>query len=370
MVIYLVTFTAALILFSHACRGESRAQMFFYAFLSSLVLSIVAGIRNEFVGTDVLFYGSDLFYEACTNSSYMDFSPASIIRFEPGYLFLNHIVSRFTGNFNIFLFVVMFIQVFVFLMALLHYKDKYPVIWGLVVFLLLYYNTSLNLMRQMLSVSFAFYGFRFILERKRILFLLFVFLAFLMHRSAAIFLVAYPIYWLLEKRPSYKIVLGMIALAAGVFFLIQQAVETVLIFVGLPTKYAYYFSDATEGFFITRFLLSLPFLGLVLLNREPFFEKEKGLSYFLLMSLLLLVLSTQAREWLGNHAERFFVFFTFFQVIAVPKIIKIVDEKSSNAIYVKIATVGYMLFFWYYNYIYNGFEGTYPYSSDILNSIM
>lgn len=334
-------------------------------FFSVFVLAGLAGLRDYTVGTDVLGYGVSVFQEAHIHHSYFDYSTQTMLRMESGYLMLNFLVSRITGDFHLMLFLLMFMQIFFIENGLLYFRKKIPVIYGFATFVFFYFSPSLNIMRQMLALAIIFYAFRFVIERKKLLFLLWVAIASLFHISAWCAAFIYPVYAFLAGRKSLNwTYMSVFFFIAGMLCL-QQFIGIVLSLIGLPSKYSYYFSYATHGIFITKFLMSLPFFLLFICLRRKLFNKTEPLNYFLMFCACMLVVNTQAREWIGNHAERLLIYFSFFHILALPQALQTVDRK--NYVNTALAFTGYMMVYWYYYFIYNGFEGTMPYTSLIFS---
>ena len=367
MFFYLVTFAATLLFFYFACKFKNNSiEQWIFSILSISVASFLAGVRDYTIGTDTLFYAYDVFYDACASMSYNLFDPRYLERFEPGYLLLNFIVGRCSSDLHVMLFVMMFIQMLFMVKGLLYYKDKMPVIWGLAAFLFMYYNVSLNIARQMMAAAIIFYSYRFVLEKRLVPFVACIVLAFMFHRSAFIFFVAYPLQIYFERKQDVKSVVLMVVFLILGMIIIQQTISSVLNVIGLDSKYGYYFRYASHGFFLTKLLLGIPlFLLFLMYSKRIFCDADKE-DYYLLFCLLVSVLSTQAREWIGESAERLVLYFSFFQILALPRVLYFTIP---SRFFVMRIYMGYWFVYWYYNFIYNGFQATYPYTSDVLKHL-
>lgn len=368
MIPYIICFAVSAYLFYKASVSENVWITRTFLFLSVFVVAFFAGIRDYKVGVDVLGYGLGTFQEASIHQSYFDYSLLTMLRFEPGYLMLNFLASRLVADFHIMLFLLMFLQMLFMEIGLLYFRKEMPVFYGYIVFLLFYFNTSLNTMRQMLALAIIFFAFRFVVERRLLPFLLWVAIASLFHISAWGGVCLYPLYVLFAKKKTESGVYIAVALLIGGMFGLQQFIGVVLSLIGLPSKYSYYFSYATHGIFVMKFLFSLPFLIAFFCLRKKIFSERNPLDFFLFFSLCLFSINTQAREWIGMHAERGLLYFSFFHILALPRVLQVVDRKY----YVDLTLLlsGYSLFYWYYYFICNGYEGTMPYTSLILSNIM
>ena len=136
-----------------------KSQSFFFAFISILILSIFAGIRDTSVGTDVEYYVVKHYFWAL---NYID-QPFEFILFLNSYDEVEFLYSMivyiggFFENLNLILFILSFItNVFIYLGLSLERKN----------ISLLFYNYSLNIVRQACALSITFYIFSLILNNK------------------------------------------------------------------------------------------------------------------------------------------------------------------------------------------------------------
>lgn len=84
---------------------------------------------------------------------------------------------------------------------------KYSLNYSLsvLIFICLFYYTSLSVIRQALSVAICFYGYKFVVDRKFIKYLITIVIAALVHPSA---IIALAIYWIVKFR--FKILITLI----------------------------------------------------------------------------------------------------------------------------------------------------------------
>lgn len=365
MLLYIVIFAVSVYLFHNATTLESPKQRLFLIVLAILPMAFIAGVRDDCIGTDVIVYGKDVFLDAVAGTNYTDFDLEWMIRMEPGYLMLNFIVSRFTEDYHVFFGLLMAMQLFFVMYALLHFKDKFPVWIALLAYYLLYYNVSLNQMRQNLACAIVLYSFIFVVEKKVLPFLVFIGLASLFHISAVVAVVLYPVYHYVVKKKSILLIVTLLSAGVLVALLVQNFVDMVLSFVGLNDKYAHYFKDSTHGFFIMRFLIMLP-IPVIFVYFWDYVKENGDEVYFIIFSLCVSIIATQARELIGNDAERIISYFSLFQIFAVPWMIESLEESAKKKAVLAVS-LGYYGAYWYYMFIYNGFHETYPYTSYILN---
>ena len=118
MLIYIITF-----IFS-CCLTFIAQQMFIKnkkipgilaSFFAIILPAIIAGLRDITIGTDTSSYFRYFNY-ACDSNTFMEYNNLS--RLEIGYNLIIYIVSRFTNNFNVFLFIAqLFVMVPIYIRA-------------------------------------------------------------------------------------------------------------------------------------------------------------------------------------------------------------------------------------------------------------
>ena len=362
MAIYIIIFALSTLLFYKATKVDDARQRWFFVLLAILPVALIAGARDDSIGSDVLVYGKDCFLDAAQSRWYSEIDLSWMIRMEPGYLMLNYVVSRFTDSYNVFFGILMALQMFFVMKALLVFKNRIPVWLALLVYYFSYYNISLNQMRQSLACAVVLYACTFAYKRKLLPFLLVVGLACFFHVSAIVAFAIYPIFIFFRKTQSYKLMFSTVILGIILSLVVQKFVDLVLATIGLNSDYAHYFKDSTHGFFITKFLITLPMPTAFLLFKRKFFRKE---TIYLAFSLIVMIVATQAREFIGNDAERVMSYFVITQIFVLPFLCAHLNEANKKLI--GSLGVAYYAAYWYYMFIYNGFQETYPYTSYILN---
>jgi len=361
LALYIIIFILSTLFFYKATKADDAKQRWFFVLLAIFPVALIAGARDDCIGSDVLVYGKDCFLDAAQSRWYSEIDLSWMIRMEPGYLMLNYVVSRFTNSYNVFFGVLMALQMFFVMKTLLVFKNRMPIWLALLVYYFSYYNISLNQMRQSLACAIVLFACAFAYKRKLLPFLLIVGLACFFHISAFIAFAIYPLLVIFRRTQSYKLMWFMVILGIVASLLIQRSVDLVLATIGLNADFAHYFKDSTHGFFITRFLMTLPIPILFFVFRKHYFKKE---TIFLAFSLVVMVVATQAREFIGNDAERIMSYFTMVQILALPFICAHLDKFKQKM--VGFGGLGYYFIYWYYLFIYSGFQETYPYSSYIL----
>ncbi len=362
MSIYITIFAVSTLFFYKASKISDAKQRWFLVMLAILPVALIAGVRDDSIGTDVLVYGKDCFLDVAQSRWYSEIDLSWMVRMEPGYLLLNYAVSRFTNSYNFFFGILMALQMIFVMKALLVFRNRMPVWLALLVYYFSYYNISLNQMRQSFACAIVLFACTYAYKRKLLPFLLVVGLACTFHISAFVAFVIYPLFMFLRRTQSYKMMWSMVIMGILMALLVQKSVDVVLASIGLNSSYAHYFKDSTHGFFVTKFLMTLPIPIIFFYYRKKFFRKE---TIYLAFSLIVMVAATQARELIGNDAERIMNYFVITQVFVLPFVCAHLNkalQKVTGAL-----GMSFYIGYWYYMFILNGYHDTYPYTSFILN---
>jgi hypothetical protein len=169
---------------------------------------LLGGIRWK-TGTDWNSYH----YFFATGYSWESFN---VYAFETGYTILNFLVKQLTDSYTVFLFCLSFLVIGVKGIAFTKYTNS------LLILSLAYFCFFLGdifSVRQQVAVSLCFVGVIFIMNKKPILFISTILLAFQFHNSVLIFLLAY---WIFNLNLSNNWLLSIILVAillgfSGVF---------------------------------------------------------------------------------------------------------------------------------------------------------
>lgn len=144
-----------------------------YLILLIAVLTFAAGFRSTTCGVDTPSY-----YESIANG----FPYPWQFREEGFRLISNLFMHYFRNPQLVFLFCALVTNLLI-LLRLWDFKDDANFGFMTLLYILLYYSNSMNIMRQYVAVAVVFYGSRY-LKKNKLLFLPFVVVAFFIHRSS------------------------------------------------------------------------------------------------------------------------------------------------------------------------------------------
>lgn len=354
VIIYLLT----IIISSYAfyLAGKSRQKI---TFIISMVFAIgipvfIAGVRY-LVGTD---YGTYI-------------RAFELIRFgqsvrwtglEYGFVLLNVFLVRLGLSPQSIMFATSIIMMCFVSKALLKKREVISVGIGALTFMLLFYQSSFNIIRMMIAVSIFLYNVSNIENRKLLKYLFFTVLAATFHISA---LVTIPLYWIfgflgfeksLFKRLLIYISAGLIVLY---FNLILTWILSVLNFTAL-SYYANYIGDSGEtiDLGIKQVIIYLPILipGAFMYQKCKEQDKNFGIYYSLVViGVIVKGITTFNLTYVDRLAE----YFIIAAVIVIPVYIQ-VFKKNRKFLFI-VGMICYLFLYWIYIYIIFKHHGTVPY---------
>ncbi|GGA63258.1 polymerase [Flavobacterium palustre] len=180
------------------CKLTNVEYKFMYSILYVLIV-LQIGLRWE-TGTDWMSY-----YNNFQDTVDIDIVLVnSVIGFEIGYGFFTFLIRSLTNNYTIFL---LFHAIIYYYLIFQANKKLSPFPF---LSLLLFYVTNIGVLgsnRQLLALAICLYSLKFAIERKAVKFFILVFIAFLFHTTAIIFIVYYFLYRDLKKYQIISVLL-------------------------------------------------------------------------------------------------------------------------------------------------------------------
>ena len=309
-----------------------------------IALALFVGVSDMLGGYDRYIYG-ELFDEvADIRQEGRDFSTAYIFQQYPtelGYVYLNVLLSYFTANRYIFIFVLTLIIYALYYIDIKRYASDYRM--ALLLFLGLLFFFTFTYLRQMIGVGIAGLSLKYVYERKLWKFVICILLAALFHNSA---IILFPIYIIPSRKYSVGvvIVLMLICLLIGVSGISSSLFEAYSSTSGLEERTTKYIEE-TSGFRIAYLLEAIFFLWLILANYGKvgtdkrqivllnvaltfcailllFIRSENGgrLGWFFIMGLiatLTTVLIQQQKDIFNKILVYTIIFFLYFRIVTL-----------------------------------------------------
>lgn len=185
-----------------------------YVWINGLAIWILMSFRSYSVGSDTINYinlYSQIDAINIPKNVLNWFYPANGARFENGYLLLNKLLYSISSNPRFLLITTS--AIFVICLVYLCTQLELNMIVGFVCFESLgFLSFFLSGIRQALACSFCMVAFVFVIKKKPIKFLLFVYLAMSMHVSAIIFILTYMFNFLKDNIKSNLLLISFSAI--------------------------------------------------------------------------------------------------------------------------------------------------------------
>lgn len=360
MLIYFVVFFASIALLFFAYHIKGAGQLKKLISVAGLILPcVLAGLRADVVGTDVLWYVKRFFdYSLQVDSLNELILLSQNTDSEIGYWIWTYIIAKITRDFHWFLFFTeFFIMIFVY-KGIKLFEAEFKSVMPILFFFLIFYNMSYNIVRQSMAMSIVFYSVCLLWKTGYKRSMLLILVALFFHRSAVIGLVMYAFYYMGRNKiiMRYQLVFFILIILFAISYKrLLEFFVTHTVF--LPQKYIMHFLDQQAnmtGFSIVRVILFvMPMLIVLLLAKKMQKELEiNSMGFIALLSIVLNCLNT------GSFGRVVYYFDFFTILIFMPLYLKrsVINSKFVRT-YVLVSFTAY----WYWFYIIMNYCETYPY---------
>ena len=166
--IYIVCFLISCFYFWLSEKSKNKFAKNGLAIIAILIPCILAGLRADTVGTDVKVYVEPIYHAAKESTGFSDYMGQSwfyiwrykyVHDFEIGFTTLVFVIAKITGSLGMVLFFIHAFIVTPIYIGLRRMHKTYPISFGMLVFYLMFYNTSLNMMRQWIAMAILLMAF-------------------------------------------------------------------------------------------------------------------------------------------------------------------------------------------------------------------
>lgn len=382
MWIYLICFMISCLLLKLA---EKTSQKLIYKILVGIALIIpclLAGLRADTIGTDVNVYVKPMFELACSSTSFLDYLDMRwmaswtykyVSDIEMGFTVLVYCIAKIFGKINVLLTCIEILIIVPFYKGIYYFKKEISVWLCMLTFYLINYNVTLNMMRQWIAMAFVLYGFRYIIEKKPLKFIVINLLAMTFHKSSIFGFLFYLIYKYIysnKKEKNLKIVISsgrsisfkklnkvfVLTIVGLIVLLSLNIIISILNRIGL-SRYSLYITGSLHILPI-QIILRIPFIIIIFLNWERYSEKYKMAPFFLTIMIMDLFMSQLGS--ISIYSSRISIYFSMFNCIAYSSICEISGKREIRAIS-KILLIAYLIIYWIYYFVIRGFAETIPY---------
>lgn len=356
--IYYLTFFSAF-LFAYISKQYKNKLKIFFFIISGFILVILAAMRSETVGIDVLVYVKRNFLIAQKIDNI--FSYLKSVDIEPLYLIVTFYATKIFGNLQAVLFFNELIIIGFTYAAIWNLKDEIQIDIAVIAFCFMFYGHSLNITRQTMAAAVVLYAFNKLLKGEWLKALVFWIISIGFHYSAVVCICIYLIYLLDKFNLSKKIKIFFLFLLIS----FQLFYEKIFIFFVmhisfLPRRYIsstylyreYNISSSNLILYIFCALLAL----MLLIRKKPM----RDFWYFVVcLSVCGVFIAAKAM-----YANRIFYYFEYLLFLMLSrKDIFPVKQTRGNAIVCNGILCLILAVHFYIFQIYLNLSGIFPYRS-------
>lgn len=207
MWLYLIIFSIPVFAFING-GSVNKNKTFLIAYTTFLAFFV--GMSDMFGGFDRYIYGE--VFDSIANKITLGLPVTEshvYTFFEKGYMWLNIVIALFTANRYIFILIVTLIIFFNLYMVFERHFENYP--FAYMLFLGMTFFFTFTYLRQMLAVSFGWLAIKYLLDDKKVLFFILVFVVASLHKSGFVFML---LFFIPIKKWNPLFVIGVLAICA------------------------------------------------------------------------------------------------------------------------------------------------------------
>lgn len=300
-----------------------------YYILWFLIWFLLLGLRHPSMGVDLHYGGKEGYLGQFRDIAALEWRNLFRYRthYEPGYLIFNKLLGLLGGDYRILLVSCALIPIGISAFWLCKNSDL-PVLSSVIFMGIPVFLANYSALRQSIAISITFLAYEMIKQRKKLWFVLLVVLAASFHRSAWLFLLAYPAYHIRVTKTGRTVSV----LLPLFFYLLRLPLFEIL------SKFLKEDAKADFNGAITLFLVLLLVYIFCVLFAHYDDREEQGCC-----NLLLLTCLCQAFGGLYNTALRIGWYFIPYLSLLLPRIIRNTEadrrydgQKSGMIMYVVI----------------------------------
>ena len=363
MSIYIYAFIISSIMIACSERVVKK-QRWILVLPALLIPCIIAGFRAQIIGTDTEGYLVPMIKAALSAKNFEVYLSSKWFRiwrylvvkdYEIGFSIIVYLITRITHS-------IFAVQFFIQLLTILPIylavnKTKYSNCICVFIYYFMFFNGSLNMIRQMVAVSFCLLAIVYLSEDNVKKFIVLSFIAFLFHYSAVlIFLISYIYKFVQSNKKNHNFNMCFVIILSILCVLSINIIIKILPIIGLG-RYINYLIGSSGGlhFMPLQFLIRLPIIVLFLVNWNKLKIKEKNLSFYFTMLSLDTVLSQLIS--INSYSGRITVYFSIFGILSYASLYKNAKYKYLTRLFLMI----YLIFYWWYFNVLSGINATVPY---------
>lgn len=254
-------------------------------YYNKLWLIISFGILLCFLGFASV--GTDYFQYSNIFDKSLQVSYWKTTRIEKGFLLFNSIIRIFTSNFEVFHFLWALVILLLIYSTIIKFRRIISPGWAILAYSSVFMFQSLDLMRMYLAIAIAFWGVRYIINKKYYAYAVVIVVASLIHKTALCLIIPFVIWRMFSKNEYY---LSKTIVSFGVFIVVYFIRG--FLFDGTFLGYSYKSHDSGE-IGVIWIAYHLPILAIFIYYR---FIKKKYINDDF-VSIMFIFLCSSAVMW-------------------------------------------------------------------------
>lgn len=329
----------------NASKLNNLKERNFVALLAIVFPVLIAGLRFS-IGTDYFTY--ILGFERIRAGQVVRWSV------EYGYVFFNRVLGKLgLGSQSIMFGSSLIMMIFV-IKSLVRKNQVDNIAFGLITFMLIFYQSSYNVIRLMIATSMFLFNIHNIINRNCLRYLVITIVAASFHVTAFITI---PLYWIFNHKRTV-IIKTLIYIGAIIIFF-NPILEQILSITHL-TYYEKYIGRSNESIMdvLKQVLIYLP----LMLPGAFFYKKceEVDKNFYIYYSFVVIGITlTSFSSFLIEYVSRLAQYFLIASVMLIP--IYITTFNKYNYRILNLCILSYLIFYWLLTYFIFGNHGTVPY---------
>ncbi len=366
MLVYIITFAISLWATFMADRNFGHKNVCaIFSIMAIVPPVLIAGLRGSTVGSDMTLYILPIFDDLVgSNQSFNNFRD-SHEEIEILYILINYLVGLFSNNTIVLLTTIHLLIIIPFYITVMKWRKLASPTFALFIYYCTFYQETLSIVRQSISLSFSLLAFTYFVERKYLKYVIFFLISFGFHRSSVLTLILPILYVLFKEYPITKHSITYIA-CAFIFVLPMMNIENNILWLvdsGLiDTKYLIYTS--AYGFsprlgatnLVVKIILLLFIIIMVMRYKNTYLE-------FFFLGIACLDLGFSLLALLVEPLDRLSLCFRLMACFSIPFFIEKARHRPSHIDLFsktpfKLFFIFLFFFFWYYLYILGDFYST------------
>jgi hypothetical protein len=361
---YLLVFALSLLSLYLSQLATKVVFRYLFNVIAILLPVLLAGLRDPTIGTDTGSYPLITYMYVSGMKTLKSAFMWNDGMVENAYIFICYSVTHFLNNFNFFLTIISLITILgLFWGAIVSKENK---VWLFFLFFFMYFNTSLNAERQAMALCMCMPCMAYMIRKNYVMTALTFFLAFSFHHSALLFLSILLLYYFVFKNPKIfnrkvtklVVVIGIVIILASFNSVLQS-----LVGFGLDSKYVDRYGSSEEyGSNVPISLFALNLFNLIIFKIIA--AKDKGSRYYTFGEYMMIISFLLCFSGLiSTFAVRIGTYFLFVNILILSHYLS-----GSKRIW-QVSTAGFYVFYWVMTVAIANLGDTYPYQSQILETI-